>query len=140
MAHGLVFAGVGAEFGAIQRHMAQAHQPRLLTHLEHLDKQSGQGSQVTAAEIADPAVVRLLVAGQHPEGGVLPAGLLDLAGAGQPNAVGVQEQPHHHSRLVGLLPPRILLAVVGVDLTQFQLSGQVQQEEHQVVLRQPVHR
>jgi len=85
-------------------------------------------------------VVRLLIASQQPEGGVLPAGLLDLAGAGQPDAVGVQEQHHHHSRLVRLLASWILLAVEGVGLTQIQLSGQIQQEEHQVVLRQPVHR
>ena len=95
---------------------------------------------MTATEIADPAVVRLLIAGQHPEGDVFPAGLLDLARAGQPNAVGVQEQHRHHSRLVGLLAPRILLPVDGVDLLKIQLAGQIQQKEHQVVLWQPVHR
>lgn len=40
VAHRLVFAGVGPEFGAIQCHMAQAHQSRLLADLENLDKQS----------------------------------------------------------------------------------------------------
>ncbi len=117
VAHGLVLAGVGPEFGAIQRYMSQAHQPCLLTDLEHLDEQRGPGIQVTAPEIGDPAVVWLLVTSQDPEGGVLPAGLLDLPGAGQSNAVGVQEQHHHHSRVVRLLTTGILLAVVGADLT-----------------------
>ena len=36
---------------------------------------------------------------------------------------------------IGLLALRILLAVVGVDLTETELGGQIQQEEHQVVLR-----
>ena len=135
-----MFAGIGAEFGAIQCHMAQAHQPGLLADLEHLDEQASQGAQMAAAEVTDPAVVRLLVARQHPEGGVLPAGFLDLARAGQSDAVGVKEQHHHHPRLVRLLAAGILLAVVSVDLTEIQLSGQIQQEEHQMVLRQPVHR
>jgi hypothetical protein len=95
---------------------------------------------VTAAEVVDPAVIGLLVAGQHPEGGVLPASLLDLAGARHPDAVGIQEQQHHHPRLVGLLATGILLAVVGVDLLEIELSRQIQQEEHQMVLRQPLHR
>ncbi len=58
MAHRLVFAGIGADLGAIQRHMAQAHQSCLLAEAQHLNKQPGQGTQVAAAEIADPAVVR----------------------------------------------------------------------------------
>ena len=115
MAHRLVLAGIGFDLGAIQRHLAQAHQPCLLAQPEHLNKQAGQGGQVLATKVADAAVVRLLVAGQHTEGGVLPAGLLDLAGAGQTDAVGVQEQVHHHSGVVGLLTPRILLQVHSVD-------------------------
>ena len=140
MAHGVVLAGIGLQLGSIQSHVAQAHQPRLLTQPEHLNKQPTQDSEVAATEIADPAVVGLLVAGEHPEGGVFPAGLLDLPGAGQPDAVGVQEQHHHHPGVVGLLPAWILLAVDGTDWLQIQLSSQIEQKKHQVVLRQPVHR
>ncbi len=96
-----------------------------------------------AAEITDPAVVRLLVAGEHPEGGVFPAGLLDLPGAGQPDAVVVQQQNHHHPWVVGLLATRILLLVLvelAVDRDEIKISGQIQQEEHQVVLWQPLYR
>jgi len=111
----------------------------LLGHFSLSPDKAGQGIEVTAPEIADPAVVRLLVAGQDAEGGVLPAGLLDLSGAGQPDAVGVQEQHHHHPGLVRLLTPWVLLPVDGVDLLKIQLGCQIQQKEHQVVLRQPIH-
>jgi hypothetical protein len=47
----------------------------LLAQPQHLKEQTGQGSKVTAPEIADPAVVRLPVAGQNAHGVVLPAGL-----------------------------------------------------------------
>jgi hypothetical protein len=50
---------------------------------------------VPATEVTDSAVVRLLDTGEHLEGGVYPAGLLHLQGAGKPDAVGVQEQHHH---------------------------------------------
>lgn len=53
MAHGLVLAGIGADFfRASQRHMAQAHQPGLLADLEDLDEQPSQAAQVTAADTA----------------------------------------------------------------------------------------
>ena len=69
--------------------------------------------QVSAAEIANPAVVRLLIAGENPEGCVFQAGLLSVG---------------------------ILLQVDGVDFLKIQLAGQIQQKEHQVVLWNPIHR
>jgi len=54
-----------------------------LDRKDHQQKNEGNqsaswGRQVSAAEIADPAVVRLLIAGENPEGGVFPAGLLSV--------------------------------------------------------------
>ena len=71
VAHGLALAGIGSllprrlplHLGAIVRHLAQAHQLSFLAELQHLNKQSSQGSQVAAAKITDSAVVRLLIAG-----------------------------------------------------------------------------
>lgn len=139
MAHGLVFAGIGADLGAILSHLTQAHPPRLPAEPQHLNKQPGQDIQVPAAAVTDPAVVRLLIAAQHAGGGVFPTGLFNLAGAGKPDAIGVQAQLHHHPGVVGLLTPRVLLLVDGVAPLKIQLAGQIEQEEHQVVFRQPVH-
>jgi len=44
---------------------------------------------MATTKFADVAVVRLPVAGQHPERRDLPAGLLDLAGTGQAASHGV---------------------------------------------------
>ena len=110
MAHGLVLTGIGLDLGAIQRHMAQAHHPRLLAEAQHLDKQLLQCFQVAAAELTDAAVVRLLIAAQHPESSVLVAGTLDFSGGGDADAVGVQQQHRHHPGVKPLLAPRILMA------------------------------
>ena len=58
--------------------MAQAHHPRLLAQPQDLDKQIPESVEVAAPELTDPAMVRLLIPGQHPEGQVLVAGALDL--------------------------------------------------------------
>jgi len=107
MAHGLVFGGIGFDLGAVKGNVAQAHQTSLLAQPQNLHKQSRQRIEMNEAEIAEPAVVRLLVAGEHPEGGILPAGPLDQARGWDADAVGVQEQQHHHPRLIGLDPAGI---------------------------------
>ena len=50
----------------------------LLAKPQDLDKQIAQRVEIAVAELTDPAVVRLLVTGQHPERQVLVAGPLDL--------------------------------------------------------------
>jgi len=92
------------------------------------------------AEITDPAVVGLLIAGEHAEGGIFPAGPLDTARGGDANAVAVEQKQDHHSRLVGLDPARIPRLVDRIDGREVKLRGQIQQEEHQMVHRQPLHR
>ena len=82
---------------------------------------------------------RLVVSSQEREGGALPAGLLSFfRNRGQASVVGVQGKHHNHRRVVPL-SARILLPVVGLS-DQIQLSCYLQQDEHQVVPRQPVHR
>jgi len=88
VAHGLVLAGIGLNLGAVKRHMAQAHHPGLLAQPQDLNVATGfraavqilESTEVAAPELADPAVVRLLIAGQHPECQILVAGALDLPG------------------------------------------------------------
>ena len=60
------------------------------------------------AELTYAAVVRLLVAGQHPEGQILVAGPLDLAGGDRAHAVGVKQQQRQPLRgRLRLLVPRV---------------------------------
>jgi hypothetical protein len=76
----LMFGGIGLDLGAIEGHVAQAHQARLLTQPQHLHKLARQCIEMNEAEITDPAVVRLLIAGEHAEGQILVARSLNLAG------------------------------------------------------------
>jgi len=78
VAHGFVLGGIGLNLGAVQRHMAKAHHPRFLAQPQDLNEQALEGLEVAAAEFADPAVVRLLIAGEHPESQILVAGAFDL--------------------------------------------------------------
>jgi hypothetical protein len=78
VAHGLVLTGIGLHLGAIQRHKPQAHHAGFLAEPQDLHKQITERLKVATAELTDAGVVRLLVAGQHPEGQVLVAGPLDL--------------------------------------------------------------
>ena len=80
MAHRLVLAGIGFHLGAIQGHVPEAHHAGLLAQPQDLNKQTFERIEVAAAEVADPAVVRLLITGEHPEGQILVAGALNLAG------------------------------------------------------------
>jgi hypothetical protein len=132
VAHALALGGIGLNIGANQGNMAQAHHNGFLAEAQDLNEQTIEGIEVAAPELTDAAVVRLLVGGEHPECGAFPTGLLDLSGAGQPDAVGVQEQHQHHPRVVGLLFAGILLPIDGVDRLN-ELSGQIQQKEHQMV-------
>ena len=76
----LVLAGFDVHLGAIQGHMPQAHHASLLTHPQNLNKQTFEGIEVAAAEIADSAVVRLLMTGEHPESKILVEVPFNLAG------------------------------------------------------------
>ena len=58
--------------------MPKAHHPGLLAQPQDLNKPALEGIQMAAAEIADPAVVRLLMAGGHSECQILVAASLDL--------------------------------------------------------------
>ena len=71
--------------------MAQAHHANFLAEPQNLHKQPTERLKVAAAELTDPAVVRLLVAGEHPKGQILVAGALDPAGGDDASAVGVEQ-------------------------------------------------
>jgi hypothetical protein len=53
--------------------MAKAHHANFLAKPQDLHKQPTERLKVAAAELTDPAVVRLLVAGEHPKGQILVA-------------------------------------------------------------------
>jgi hypothetical protein len=100
VAHGFVLGGIGAQLGAVQRDMAEPDQARAPAQGEHLHEEFGQGGEVASAELADGAEVRPVQRRHRLEVEAL------LAGAGDPPrrvdapAVGVEQQRHHHPRVV----------------------------------------
>jgi hypothetical protein len=131
--------GIGLHLGAVQRHMAKAHHPRLLAQRQDLHEQDLEGIKVAAPKLTDPSVVRLLVAGQHEEGQVLAAGLFDLAGEDDAHAVGIEKEHRHHPCNKTLLASGILRLRTDQDLIKIQGIDQVQQETHLCDLLRATH-
>ena len=75
--HRLVLRYVGPDLGAVQRHVAQLHQPRPLAKRQHLQKQTRQRRQVVLAKVGDGAEVWGVIRRQHPKGDVLVEALGD---------------------------------------------------------------
>ena len=61
-----MFGGIGLDLGAIESHVAQTHQARLLAQPQHLHKQARQRIEMNKAEIIDPAVVSPSSAAHRP--------------------------------------------------------------------------
>ena len=138
MAHGFVLGGIGLHLGAIEGHMTQAHHAGLLAEPQNLHNQPTERLEVAAAELTDPAVIWLLVAGEHPERQILVTGPLDPVGGDDAGTVGVKQSQRHLPGVKPLLPARIF--VLGRDHVrrQIQLVDRIEQEIHLMVSRQPV--
>jgi hypothetical protein len=97
-----------------------------------------QGLKVAADELTDPAVVRLLVGGEHPEGQILVAGPLDPAGGNHTFAGGVQQQQRQplrgRLRLHPCVKPLLAAGILGLgwghDGGEIQRLHQAEQEIH----------
>ena len=138
VAHGFVLGGISFHLGAIQRHMTQADHPGLLAEAEDLNKQILEGIKIAAAKLTDAAVVRLLVAGEHPAGQILITGPLDLAGGDDAHAVGVEQQHRHHPGIKPFFPTGLLGLCGPKDLREIQFIHQIQQEVHLVIAGKPL--
>jgi hypothetical protein len=131
--------GVGGHLGPVQRHQAQADQPRFGTQPQRGDQQAGQGLLVADAESGDGHVVRGAVAGQHPEGEVLDTAPLDLPRGPHPGRIGVEEHAQQRLGVVGRVAVPVG-PVGGKERAQVQLVDHVAHEPGQVVGGQPVAR
>ena len=54
VAHRLVLGGIGLHLRAVERDVAELHQPLLAAHPQDLREQPGERVQVNSAELADP--------------------------------------------------------------------------------------
>ena len=77
--HRLMLRCVGLDLRAVQRHVPQLHQTRLLAQRQYLYEQPRQRIQIILAKVGDGPEVRCVVRRQHPEGDVLVETLGDAA-------------------------------------------------------------
>jgi hypothetical protein len=83
-------------------HRAKARELVLPGHLQHLHEGIGELRAKTAAEACQGVVVRVLVAGDEPEGKRIVGSPLDLAARMRPRRVAVDQQGQQHRRMVGV--------------------------------------
>jgi hypothetical protein len=129
--------GVGLDLGAVQGDQPQAHHPSRRAQLQRLNQEAGQGLFVVDPEARDGHMIGRAVAAQDPEGEVLGAAPLDLAGGADPGAVGIQQHPQQHPRRIG--GPTMPVSSIGLEeRTQVELVDDVEDEPGQMVGWQPV--
>lgn len=100
VAHRLVLGCVGSQLGAVHGDVAQPNQARTPAQRQHLHEQVAQGGQMPATELIDRAEVRPVQRGDGVEVQSLLAAARDPARAINALAVGVEQQRHHHARVV----------------------------------------
>ena len=125
------------DLGPIDRHDPHLHQPRPSAEREHAAEQLGNRLLVTRAEARDGRVVGSLIGRDHPEGNIVAAAPLDRARRTHTERIRVNEQRHHHLRIVRSGPPAVT-AISRVERLQIKLRHALEHEPGQVVLGQPL--
>jgi hypothetical protein len=143
LASDLLIAAIGGARGvrldrrAIDRDHADPDQPRLPAKREDRGEQPRQRLLVAAPKLSDRRVIRDAVGANHPVGHVLLALPLDPARRAITPRVGIEQQRHHHPRVIGRAAMPIG-AVVGLEGGQVNLLDRLKNRPHQVVLGHPV--
>ncbi len=83
-------------------------------------------------------MIGMLVHRQVSEGYVLVSRSLDPPRTRHPSAVAVNQQPHHHARIVRRQPSPVALFVAGVNRRQVQRLHYICHQPRQVALGQPI--
>ena len=118
-------------------HPPHLHRAPLQRHPQHLLEEPFQRLPVNLSKVRHGPKVRRVARCQHPEPYVLPHPRLDLPRAAYPHAVPLPQPLRHPARIVGRLPPGVLL-IHRVDRGQVQRIPPVTHKVRPVVLRQPL--
>lgn len=84
-------------------------------------------------------MVRVRVASDYPKGHVLIRALFELARRGNSDAVGVQQQRHHHPPMVALIPAQLAL-LPRINLREVEFTDGIEHKPTQIPFRQPLQR
>jgi hypothetical protein len=122
---------------AINRDDTDLHHAGRGAQLKHRPEQLRDRHLMPDAEPRDRRVIGHLVGADHPERNVVKAVTLDAARRPDVGRVGVDEQRHHHRRIMRRPTPAIL-AIRHIERIQIKLADRLQNEPRQMVLRQPL--
>jgi hypothetical protein len=128
---------VRRDLRAVDRDDADLGQALLRAQREDLTEQTGDRVLVALDEPRDRCVIRPLLSGHDPERDVLLAALLDQARRPDPARVGIEQQRHHHRRVIGRSAAPVA-AVSRVERLEVHLADGVDDEPCKVLLRQPL--
>jgi hypothetical protein len=109
-AHGLVLAGVRLDLGPVEGQPAEPDHACPLAQAEAVEEECREGRQVTAAELADGLVAGTGLAREDHEADITLQALFELARAGHPGGIAIEQDLEHHRRVVRRHPSRLLRA------------------------------
>ena len=136
IAHRLALARIRAHLRPIHRQRPKPHHPHLARHPHHLDKHPLEVFEMATPKLTDRAVLREVARRQHPKRHILLKLPRNGARGEHPRRVGVNQNLHHHRRLIGRVATTV--ALVGcVECAQLQRIDQVADVMGQMPRRQP---
>ena len=132
-----VAARVARQLRPVDGNHADAREALLRAQRQHLAEQARDRLLVTLDEPRDRRVIGPLLRRQHAERDILLAAALDRARGPRPACVGVEQQRHHHRRVIRW--PTAAVETIGrIERVQLHLADGVDDEPREVVPRQPI--
>ncbi len=132
-----VAARVARQLRPVDRDHADRHQTLLRAQRKHLAEQVGDGVLVALDEPRDRRVIGPLLGRQDAEGDVFLTRPLDHARGPEPARVRIEQQRHHHRRVIGRPAPSVL-TVGDIEPVEIHLADGVDDEPREVPFRQPL--
>jgi hypothetical protein len=132
-----VRAAVPVDPRPVDRHNATLEQPGAVTQPQYLTEQLSQRVLMPTDEPRDRGVISNKVPHDHPIGHVLTTMPLNRPRRTHIRRKRIQDQRHHHRRLIGRATVTIS-PIVGIELLQLHLGDRVNHKPRQMIGRQPL--
>jgi hypothetical protein len=133
----LVLRGVRVQLRAVDRQHRHADQAGVRAQRQHIAEQARQRRLVTPTKTRDRAVIGPLIRGDHTKRDIVDAGPLDHPRRAPPDGIRVEQQRHHHRRIMRRTAVPVP-AVSRVKRRQIHLRHGVDQKPRKLPLRQPL--
>src|SRR5271166_1210116 len=133
----LLAARVRVDLRAVDGDRADLDHPGPRAQAEHAAEQPGERIGVLGAKAVDRHVIGREVRRDHAVGDVLHARALDTSRGALSLAIGVENDRHHHRRVIRCTTPAVL-AIARVEGREVDVLDRIDHEPREVVLRQPL--